>query len=366
MRILHKYLLQQNMALLGICLLASLGIYLLVDVFDRLDNFLEHDSGPLLIGQYFLFKLPLILSQILPLVFFFALALQLGIMVRNRELTALESGGISYHRLCCWFLLYAAIWAVLQLGFSQVLGVAGSRKSGEIWENLGQSGRGSEEVVRDVWYRQGDWVIHLDALMPGSDRVEGVRLILVEAGFDRAERIIQAREGRIAQGEWTLSGVRVQRPEQFLVRDRESLTLDLGLEVGDMLSQKRTLDIREMALWELGRSIRELERTGVNTEAMATLWHQKLAYACSMLVLVLVGLAATRSGLNTVSVICLGLLLGFVFYGLFVLGGQMGERGVLPPWLGGWFAVIIVGVPALFWLMTVLFAGTMKRLAFRS
>ena len=361
MRILHKYLLQQNIALLSICLFASLGIYLLVDVFDRLDNFLEQGSGPLLIGQYFLFKLPLILSQILPLVFFFALAIQLGMMRRNRELTALESGGISYHRLCGWFLLYAAIWAVLQLGFSQVLGVAGNRMSGEIWENLGQSDRGAEEVVRDLWYRQGDWILHLDAVMPGSDRVEGVSLVRVETGFDKAERIIQAREGRISQGEWTLSGLRVQLPDQFLVRDRESLSLDLGVEVGDLVSRKQKLDIREMSLWELGRAISRLEKTGANTESMATLWHQKLAYASSLFILAMLGLAALRSGRSTVTVICVGLVVGFVFYGIFVLGGQMGERGVLLPWLGGWLGVVLVGVPTLSWLLAVLFAGRLKR-----
>jgi lipopolysaccharide export system permease protein len=365
-RILHKYLLQQNLALLCICLFASLGIYLLVDVFDRLDNFLEESAGPLLIGQYFLFKLPLILSQILPLVFFFALALQLGIMQRNRELTALEAGGISYQRLCAWFLVYAAIWAVLQLGFSQVLGVEGSRRSGEIWENLGRDDRGGDEVVRDVWYRRGDWILHLDAVMPGSDRVEGVRLIRVGEGFDRAKRMVRAGEGRISGGEWTLSGVLMQRPDRFRITDRERLTLDLGVDVKDLVSQKQKLDIREMTLWELGRAIGRLERTGANIEAMATLWHQKLAYACSLLVLAMVGLAASRTGQSTVTVICLGLLVGFVFYGVFVLGGQMGERGVLAPWLGGWLGVLLVGVPALLWLLAVLVGGRVKRLLERS
>jgi lipopolysaccharide export system permease protein len=360
-RILHKYLLKQNLGLLGICLFASLGIYLLVDVFDRLDDFLEDDAGFLVIGQYFLFKLPLILSQILPLVFFFALALQLGVMQRNREITALEAGGVSYQRLCAWFLVYAAIWAVLQLGFSQVLGVSGSRKSGEIWENLGKDSTPGEEVVRDVWYRQGEWILHLDAVFPGADRIEGVRLIRVGDGFDRAERILRAREGKITGERWTLRQVSELRPEMFSVRRSESLALDLGVEVADLVSKQRQLDIRKMALWELGRAMRDLEKTGANTEAMATLWHQKLAYAFSLIVMTLVGLAAARSGRNTVLVICLGLLVGFIFYGLFVLGGQMGERGVLSPWLGGWFGALFVGVPALFWLLFTLYAGRVKR-----
>lgn len=362
MRILHKYFLQQNLALLGICLLASLGIYLLVDVFDRLDEFLQNNASPLIIGQYFLYKLPLILSQILPLVFFFAMVLQLGGMQRNRELTALEAGGISYQRLCGWFLLYAAVWAVLQLGFSQVLGVAGNRMSGEIWDNLGRDGGNREKVTRDVWYRRGGWILHLDTLRSGSDKVEGVRLLRVGSGFDRAELMLRAERGRIAQGEWTLTGVRIHRPDRFRVSEQQSMTLDLGVEVGDLVSRRQKLDIREMSLWELSRAIARLEKTGANTEAMATLWHQKLAYASSLLILAMVGLAAGRSGRNTVTVICLGLLVGFVFYGIFVLGGQMGERGVLIPWLGGWLGALLVGIPALFWLLAVLFAGRVKRL----
>lgn len=362
MRILHKYLLRQNLALLGICLLASLGIYLLVDVFDRLDNFLEDDAGPLLIVQYFLYKLPLILSQILPLVFFFAMVLQLGGMQRHRELTALEAGGVSYQRLCGWFLVYAAIWAVLQLGFSQVLGVAGNRMSAEIWENRGSEGKNREKVVRDIWFRKGSWILHLDTVRAGSNIVEGVRLIRAGSGFERAERMIRAQEARIVQGQWTLAGVRMRQPEQFRIAERQSLTLDLGVDVGDLVSRKQKLDIREMSLWELSRAIARLEETGANTEAMATLWHQKLAYASSLLILAMAGLAAVRSGRNTVTVICLGLLVGFVFYGIFVLGGQMGERGILSPWLGGWLAAVLVGLPALFWLSAVLFVGRLKRL----
>ena len=180
-------------------------------------------------------------------------------------------------------------------------------------------------------------------------------------GFDRAELILRAREGSIARERWTLRQVSELRPEMFSVRRRESLALDLGVEVADLVSKQRQLDIRKMTLWELGRAMRDLEKTGANTEAMATLWHQKLAYAFSLIVMTLVGLAAARSGRNTVLVICLGLLVGFIFYGLFVLGGQMGERGVLSPWLGGWFGALFVGVPALFWLLFTLYAGRVKR-----
>lgn len=350
MSILHKYLLRQNLSLLGICLLASVGIYLLVDVFERLDDFLAHDAGLITTVQYFLYKLPLIVSQILPLVFFIALALQLGIMQRNREITALEAGGISFQRLGMLFLVYAVLWSGVQLGCSQFLGVEGHRKSKAIEEGLGQQSD-KEETVRDVWLRQGEFILHLDLLAPESQRVEGVQLIRLSEGFDGAEEVIRSERGRISAGEWILQEVRIQRPQEFEITRQSELTLSLGIAMDDLMSRERQLDIRNMTLWELASHIREFREAGANTEPMATLWHQTLAYAFSVVILAVIGLSAIRYSENTVMVICIGVLVGFVYYGVFVLGGQMGESGAVPAWLGGWLAPIVIGTTAVMWMI---------------
>ena len=95
MTILYRYLAKQSLFLLFVILLAGTGIYAITDLFENLDHFLENDTGILIVALYIGLKIPNIISQILPAVFFVATILQLNILERSNELTAIRAGGIS-------------------------------------------------------------------------------------------------------------------------------------------------------------------------------------------------------------------------------------------------------------------------------
>ena len=96
MSLMSRYLLRQNLFLMFMVLGVGIGLYLLSDLFDRLDDFLEAGVSAKVAITYFVVKTPLIISQILPAVFLIACILQLCIMARSRELVALQAGGISF------------------------------------------------------------------------------------------------------------------------------------------------------------------------------------------------------------------------------------------------------------------------------
>ena len=62
-------LVRQNVFLMLTCLGAGVFIYLLTDLSDRLEAFLDAGLGARQILTYFMVKMPLIFSQILPAVF---------------------------------------------------------------------------------------------------------------------------------------------------------------------------------------------------------------------------------------------------------------------------------------------------------
>ena len=67
MTILQKYLLGTFTRIVALSLSSFCGVYLLIDFFGRVDNFLEHNADLSLYLIYFGAKIPLILSQVLPL-----------------------------------------------------------------------------------------------------------------------------------------------------------------------------------------------------------------------------------------------------------------------------------------------------------
>ena len=61
-----------------------LGIYLVADFFDRLDIFLKHGAPVGAIVQLFLFKLPLIVTQVTPVAVLAAGLVGLGLLSHAR------------------------------------------------------------------------------------------------------------------------------------------------------------------------------------------------------------------------------------------------------------------------------------------
>ncbi|MFO8032152.1 MAG: LptF/LptG family permease [Desulfohalobiaceae bacterium] len=351
MKLLQLYLLRQNLIYLCACLLACVGVYLLIDVFDRLDHFLERDASLDQTLLYFGAKMPLILSQILPGVFLLALIVHLGMMRKDREIMALEAGGVPYSKLVVFFLLYSVIWALLQLFFSQVLGVAGDIKSEKIWDSAGSKEQPvRERTVTDLWFKEGRRIIYIQDLQPKSGQGRGIKIYELGQDFQDLQRIIQAQEFRVQARSWELSQVEIYDPRKFESRSKNSHNLQLDRSIQAFIESQARESPEEMTIWELKETIRALQSAGSNVQHLQTAWHMKLAYAFSIPVLALLALAVSRTWENMFLNICLGLGLTFIFYMLHVLGGSLGEKRILAPLLGGWLGNYLLGFSALFWL----------------
>lgn len=362
MTILQRYLLRQNLLYLGICLLTCVGIYLLIDVFDRLDRLLEKGAQIQTIIFYFSAKIPLIISQILPASFFLTLLVQFSFMHKNREITALESGGIAYYKLILFFLLYSFFWCGIQLAFSQGLGVVGERKSEAIWDNLGQQEKNRKTTITDVWFRNNQYIVHIKRMNLQKDRGNNVRIYVLNQDFSQLKKIIQAKEFVIKENQWKLMNTQVVKPQKFSCSHFTEKILNIEQDLGVFMTIKDEKSPEEMTLWKLDKTINMLKSAGSNVEALVTAWHMKLSYAFSILVLTFVGLVMTRMWHNIFWNLSIGVIFIFLFYSLHVLGGSLGKKGIVAPWIGGWLGQFIIGIPCLLILIWQTLSTRMTRL----
>lgn len=346
MKVIHRYLLVHNILVMGICLLTCTGIYLLVDVFDRLDRMMEKGATAWAVVVYFGAKIPLILSQILPAVVFLGFAIQICGMQKRREIMALEAGGVSFFRLAFFVLLLGLFWTGGQLLFSQALGVSGQQVSESIWDSLGQES-GEEEVrLSDIWVRKQEFIFHLATVWPEQKRAEGVSLFAVDEGFDGIPLMIQAESLQHTQGKWQLDNAGVFDPQTFDYSQQDTYALPIELDLSSMYVSAEDNDPEEMSLWELSQHIKNLQDSGTNVEGLRTAWHLKLSYAFSTLVLTVAALVLTRRWENLFFIISSGLGVIFLLFAMHTLGGTLGESGALSPWLGAWLGNILIGTLA--------------------
>ncbi len=94
MKLLDRYLLGQFIKYFFTVNVGFVAIYLLVDFFERIDNFSRAGKPFALAMKYFLLNIPFIIDQIGPVLVLLSGVITLGILNHTRELIALKAGGI--------------------------------------------------------------------------------------------------------------------------------------------------------------------------------------------------------------------------------------------------------------------------------
>lgn len=336
MKILYRYMLQQNVLIILACLAVGLGVYILADLFDRLDDFLEAGLGAGIIITYFVVKTPLIISQIMPAVFLIASVLQLSIMNRSRELLALQASGISITQMILFFLFYSLAWSIIQLGFSQMVGVYGEQEAGRIWKEEVRKTQMDKRVLYNVWFKEKRFVVKLDEAIPSQERGKGITVHKLAKNELAWEQILRAKTYQGSVDGWTLFDVEEMSPEGFLYKKYKELDVDLHRDLKAYIAIDPHRDPSQLPLWRLGQVVAELEASGSNVEGLRTVWHLKLSYAFSLVVMGFIALSLATVFQNVYANIATALLLTFAYYGLTIVFVSAGEKGFVPPFIAAW------------------------------
>ncbi|MHC1751469.1 LptF/LptG family permease [Humidesulfovibrio sp.] len=334
---LGAYLVRQNLFLMATCLGAGVFIYLLSDLSDRLEHFMDADLGIRQTLTYFLVKMPLIFSQILPAVFLLSVVIQVGLMVRNREMLALRAGGMSMGWFIRFFVVYALVWSLGQLVFSQFVASYGEQEASRIWREEVRKRQLDKRVVKNLWFREGPYIVNAQEAHPTQSRVNDVTVYEFDSDTMRLQRIMTAKKGLVDEHGWGLLDVWEIETKDFMSNKLLTNFVPLRQDMRSFLNTD-VADRGELPLWRLGTIIDELRESGSNVERLRTAWHGKWSYAFSIVTMALLALALCSLFENLYVNLVLSLLVIFSYYALYVLGITIGQKGLLPPIAGAWLA----------------------------
>ena len=160
MNLLDRYIFTQFTKNLAMVVSALLSIYLLIDFFEKVDNFVEAGKSASMTARYLLLKIPLIIDQLLPVCLLLAGIITLGIMNQDREFMALEAGGISIKRIITPILFATIFFTILALMAGEWVVPSTIRETNRIWHEEVNKTK-PQGVVRDgtIFYK-GDQGIY--------------------------------------------------------------------------------------------------------------------------------------------------------------------------------------------------------------
>lgn len=341
--LLFRYLFLQNVLYICIALLVGVGIYILVDLFDRVDVFVEAGLPVLTVVGYYLLRLPSMVSMILPACFLLATLVQLALMARARELTALQAGGISFGKIAAVLFCCGLFFGVAQFIFAEAVGVHAERRAQTFWEEDVRKRSSVDAAIFNLWFEDGAYRIYVETLFPNKGAASAMTIYQMDERGLEILRIFQASGTMDARhGSWPLHDVTVYDMKQYQTEQWDVFTLPIQAAPADFAWYDSQSTPGMLPLWELGEVIQAQQAAGTNVESLRTSWHLKLSSPAALLALALLAVAVITWRDNLYLCVGIGLGATFILYLMTMLSPTLGAYGILPPPLAAWYPVFVV------------------------
>lgn len=133
MNLLNRYLLQQFVKYFLTVNSGFVAIYLLVDFFEKYDDFVNAGKPLKMAMEYFLLTIPFIVDQLGPVFILLAGVISLGILNHSNELTALKAGGLPLRLIIRPIVIGSIVFTLLFVASAQWLLPVTVSRTNTIW-----------------------------------------------------------------------------------------------------------------------------------------------------------------------------------------------------------------------------------------
>ncbi|RZB36173.1 MAG: lipopolysaccharide export system permease protein [Desulfobacteraceae bacterium Eth-SRB2] len=345
MPLIEKYLTKEIFKYFGIVLLTVVGIYLAVDFFQRIDDFLEADLPFSKIIRFYQLKIPSVIVQIAPVGILLAVSIVFGLMNKNNEIIALKSSGVGITYLLGPVVLIGLLLSLLIFLLSELIVPITISDANRIWNTEVKKKSAVTSKGNNIWIKGNRFICHIIYYNPANSTILGGTLNFFDNDF-RLTRRVDAKKGVFENGKWIFYDIMEQKLDKKSNHYRVTF-LEEREEPFDFLPEdiKRVVKkSEEMGFLELYAYIKNIENEGYDASVYKVDLYAKLAFPLVSFIMCLAGAGiSSRSKLKgslSVSIfygIC-GAFLYWIFYS-FCLSLGYGE--MLPPFMAAWAANLV-------------------------
>jgi LPS export ABC transporter permease LptF/LPS export ABC transporter permease LptG len=305
------------------------------------------------VGEYLLFLLPLVSVQLLPASVLLSMLVAYALMSRRSEAIAWWASGQSVYRLMLPGLIFAAflggcLWIVQE----RLMPKANIRQDtlraqirGEVSRATGSFNRqwlASAESGRLYSYEYDEPSNLRNPVVYEFDNM-GIHLLRIVKGHD-AEWIGSNRLNIKSAESLTVTKSGIEREEQA----QAEITNVEPIEVFKPSSDKPS----HLSAETLSDHIRTVRRRGGDVTPLTVALYKKYAEPFNTLVIALaaIPLALSFGRKSTIMALCLAIALGLIFWATSEGFRQLGEYGLLPPFVAAWSPAAIFTAIGIYYL----------------
>ncbi len=346
MKIIDRYLIKQYIQTFLFAILAFVMIFVVLDMMEKLDDFIDQSVPAMVIIQYYFVFIPEIMRLIIPVAVLLAALFTVGRMSDQYELAALKACGVSFYRFMAPFIITTLLISFFSVWFGGYIVPLANKHKVYIERhymkkdmiNPGYNIFFQDSPTRIVTISYFD-VNRSRATRTGIQEFDNKNLTRMTKRIDADKMAFDTTSGNwiLTKGTSRLFGKMSEKVETF-----DTLVIaDLNFAPDDVIKKQQKPE--EMTLDEISELAQNQLRSGNDPTRTEIEYHSRIALAFSSIIVILFGLplsANTRKGGLAIQV-ALNLVVAFVYLAFLQISQAFGKNGVLNPVLTAWLANIV-------------------------
>ena len=346
---LDRYLINQFWVILGIAIMGFLSIFLVVDLIENLDRFMDNKVPTEIVLKYYIYTIPYFISIGLPMAVLISTVFSLGSMVKRNEWTAMKASGISLYRIAIPLVVCGFLLSGVSFLLDNNLVSYGNEKRFEIDRDYvkRKSRHKLKNTLKDIFLQKNS-SSHISLSKYQIKKGIGYDLTMVDLGQLTIRERIDAKKisWNSDSLKWSVSDFSIRQFDQrgletdVRIGKNDSL-MSLGFIPDDIQQQARKPD--ELDYYKLTERIMQLKENGVDTIKWEVTRYIKISFAFTNLIVILCGIPLVvlkeKNSLSFGAGASVFVIFGY--YAFIKFGQSLGFKGVMEPLASAWIGNII-------------------------
>lgn len=332
MLIVQRLYLKDFFTLLFLIALGLSGVFSLLDVVTRIDEF--PSSGPLIL--YALYTMPKFFIYLLPMSVLVCSLFTFSQAFRRKEIMAIKSaGGRLKTAVFIPFVLSGILLSLLAFITSEFIVPDLSKKAIELRTSPEKKGKNLSFNNGRLWLKSKDGSpVRIDLFIAEKNMAQGIDIFSLGNEFLK-ERIIA--EKAFWNGEaWILENITKYDIVSGRIEKLASMRYT-GLESPDLFAEEIKKP-EDMGISELYRYIQRLQSAGFSNIKLIVDLHAKISFPLINTFMMLLGISLSStsklgSGLISAG---LGLVISMIYWFGYTFMLSLGYAGIIPPFIAAW------------------------------
>lgn len=356
MILLYRYILAHFIRNLGLIMASFTSIYLLIDFFEKIDNFLEKGKSFQLIAKFFLLNIPFIIDMMSPVCILLAGVVTLGVLNHSNELIALKACGIPLKKITLPIIGAAMAFILLFLAMAQLVLPKTIAATNHIW---------NREVKGKVplgIYRNGRYYYHGREGFYSFARPDPQKTIFNNFSYtvwnqsNEPSTLVAAEIALWNNGIWMLHNGQVQNAagsNRFTTQVFKEQRFDFPEQPEDFfVPAYRSMELSLVELYKETKHTRsEDERNRAKAEFFGRISYTILGLPLLLLGLPLLLMVYRKWGRDLSLAVPVSCGMAFLCWGAYTTLQSLAKAGYLPPLAAALSVHLLVGCLGVFLLL---------------